>query len=224
MGRGRAWSGRGINGAGPGSEPWLSLPAAGGGDRVRRRRWHRREQHGLGHRTVGESDPPGSKFLPSWGPDPRFALQYPRGSLRFPFHRPLESPLSALIRSFLGRFRTPGSGGRPCRSGVGKLRYGVHSEEGKRSPGTRPERPGEVTYFERPDWAGGLSYGPWAPARPPPVRLGRGRGPSGHYQPHVGPGSTDRPHVAYNQQPGAWDPVGGRGLRGSASAPSPSPP
>ena len=54
-----------LTGRGRALRPGLSLPAAGGVDRVRRRRWHRREQHGLGHRTVGESDPPGSKFLPS---------------------------------------------------------------------------------------------------------------------------------------------------------------
>lgn len=217
----------GVGGAlarrGRAPRPGLSLPAAAGGrDRVRWRRRPRREQHGLGHRTVGESVPLDSKFLPSWGPDPRFAPAVPQRDLcAFPSTDPW-NPLSP--RSFPGRFRTPRSGGRPLRSRLGKLRYGVHSEEGRRSSGTRPEQPGEVTYFERPDWAGGLSYGPWVPARRPPVRLGRGRGPSGHFQPHVGPGSPNRPRVASNLQLGNWDAVGGRGLRASASAPSPSPP
>lgn len=194
------WAGP-LAGRGRAPSPGLSLPAAAGGrDRVRWRRRPRQEQHGLGHRTVGESVPLDSKFLPSWGPDPRFAPAVPQRDLcAFPSTDPW-NPLSP--RSFPGRFRTPRSGGRPFRSRAGKLRYGVHSEEGRRSPGTRPEQPGEVTYFERPDWAGGLSYGPWVPARRPPVRLGRGRGPSGHFQPHVGPGSPNRLHVASNLQLG----------------------
>lgn len=53
---GPAGAGPSLEWAGPGGRgrarrPELSLPAAGGGDRARRRL--RREQHGLGHRVVG---------------------------------------------------------------------------------------------------------------------------------------------------------------------------
>lgn len=225
-GRGRAWSGRGPGGRGPGGRgrarrSKLSLPAAGGGDRARRRRRRlRREQHGLGHRAVGESDRPGPKFLPFWSPDP-LPLCFCKtlaGARRFP---PSETPGVPAFR-LLSEF-SQGVSGRPGRRATlqeltRETEHGVQSEEG-RSPGTRPGRPGEVTYFENPGWAGGLSYGPWVPARRPPVRLGRGRGPSGHFQPHVGPRSSDRPFGASNQHLGAWDALGGEGLRGSAPSP-----
>lgn len=101
------WAGPG--GRGRARRSRLSLPAAGGRDRARRRRRLRREQHGLGHRAVGESDRPGSKFLPFWSPDP-LPLCFCKtlaGAWRFPLQRPLASPLFAFSRSFPGRFRTP---------------------------------------------------------------------------------------------------------------------
>lgn len=108
--------------------PGLSLPAAGGGGRVRRRRRLWREQHGLGHRAVGESARPVSKFLTSWDPDspaPFAPAGPPRKLCASPSSDLWSPPLSALSRSFPGRFRMPGSEERPCGSGVGKLRHGA---------------------------------------------------------------------------------------------------
>lgn len=108
-GGGASPGGAGPGGRGRARRSRLSLPEAGGRDRARRRRRLRREQHGLGHRAVGESDRPGSKFLPFWSPDP-LPLCFCKtlaGARRFPLQRPLASPLFAFSRSFPGRFRTP---------------------------------------------------------------------------------------------------------------------
>lgn len=77
-----------------------------------------------------------------------------------------------------------------------------------RSPQARPGRPGEVTYFGRPGAARGLSYGPWVPARRPPVRLAV---PCPTWAPPGPPTSQERP--------GGWGrPRRGRGLRAGAPA------
>lgn len=163
---------------------------------------------------MGESDRPGSKLPPSWGPDsPTSPLQYfSGGSAPSLLHRPLESPHSALSRSVPRRCRTPRGEGRPCRSGVGKLRHGVQSKEGPEEV-LGPGRGGRARSPILSALAGPAAY-LTAPGSLPAVRLSGwwgGGDPLATFDPTWDLEVLTALPVASNQLLGAWDPLGEEG-------------